>query len=171
MSHHPPAPTGPAEWDPRLDLRLERIVTVTPEQLWSGWTSPHLLTRWFTPAPWVTVAAEVEPVPGGIFRTVVRSPDGDETDGAGCVLAAEPGRRLVWTNALGPGFRPVELDEGDFPFTVELAFTPVTGGTGTTYLAVARHGTAATAAAHDRMGFHDGWGAALDQLLAVLAGT
>ena len=149
-----------------LDLVLERVVSAAPEDLWRGWTEPELLTRWFTPTPWVTVHAEVDPQPGGVFRTVVRSPDGEESDGSGCVLAAEPGRRFVWTNTLGPGFRPIELDDGDFPFTVELTFTPVEGGT--RYRAVARHASAGTAAMHAERGFHDGWGAALDQLLGVL---
>ncbi len=165
------ARTGPAAddrvGDPDLDLVLERVVSASPDDLWRGWTEPALLTRWFTPAPWVTVHAEVDPRPGGAFRTIVRSPEGEESDGTGCVLVAEPGRRFAWTNALGPGFRPVELDDGDFPFTVELTFTPAEGGT--RYRAVARHAGAGTAAMHAEMGFHDGWGAALDQLLGVLA--
>jgi uncharacterized protein YndB with AHSA1/START domain len=45
-------------------------------------------------------------------------------------------------------------------------FTPAEGGT--RYRAVARHASAGTAAMHAEMGFHDGWGAALDQLLGVL---
>ena len=44
--------------------------------------------------------------PGGIFRTVMRSPEGQEFTNLGCYLEVVEGERLVWTNALAPGFRP-----------------------------------------------------------------
>jgi len=39
-------------------------------------------------------------------------------------------------------------------------------GRGTRYTAIALHRTAAEKARHEEMGFHDGWGTALDQLVA-----
>jgi uncharacterized protein YndB with AHSA1/START domain len=52
------------------------------------------------------------------------------------------------------------------PFTAELTFEPV--GDSTRYSARAIHGTRGAAEAHDRMGFIDGWGTALDQLVEHL---
>ena len=54
------------------------------------------------------------PDPGGVFRTVMRGPDGEEGGGAGCYLEVVEGVRLVWTSALGPGFRPNPHDELGF---------------------------------------------------------
>lgn len=153
--------------DPSLDLGFERIVPVSAADLWRGWTDPALLTRWFTPAPWVTLEAEIDPRPGGIFRTVMAGPDGERSEGPGCVLAAEPGRLLVWTSALGPDFRPLPTSNEGFAFTATIEFEEIAGGT--RYRATVRHATPEDAASHAEMGFEAGWGAALDQLVALLA--
>ena len=63
--------------DPKLDLVLERIVDVPRELVWMAWTAPEHLKKWFTPVPWTTVDCEIDLRPGGIFRTVMRSPEAE----------------------------------------------------------------------------------------------
>jgi uncharacterized protein YndB with AHSA1/START domain len=152
---------------PQYDLVLQRVVPVAPELVWAAWTQPEHITQWFTPAPWTTPSAEVDLRPGGIFRTVMRSPEGDEHDNSGCFLEIVENERLVWTGALGPGYRPNDFSEGGFPFTAVLTLEPVDGGT--KYTARAMHANAADHKAHEDMGFLDGWGAALDQLVAHMS--
>ncbi len=88
---------------------------------------------------------------------------------SGTYLAIEPQRRLVWTNALGPGFRPNpkpdELSLGFF-FVVELTLSELPNG-GTSYTAVVMHQDAAGREAHAAMGFEQGWGIALEQLVEL----
>jgi uncharacterized protein YndB with AHSA1/START domain len=151
--------------DASHDLVLERTVPITAAQLWKGWTDPTTIVQWFTPAPWVTEEAEIEAIPGGIFRTVMSGPDGERNEGSGCVLEAIENARFVWTSALGPGFRPVAPSSDGFLFTAIIEFEPVDNGT--LYRATARHSTAADAATHAEMGYEQGWGAALDQLVAL----
>ncbi len=155
---------------PELDLVIERDVSVAADALWRGWTEPELLKEWFCPRPWRVVECEIDLRPGGIFRTVMQSPEGDILpEGIGTYLVVEPGRRLVWTNALGPGFRlqPASADEHlGFFFVVDLTLDPLPGG-GTRYRAVCTHQTAAAREAHEKMGFHQGWGIALDQLVEL----
>lgn len=160
--------TTPAfDHDPDLDLRLERVVDVPVALVWQAWTDPHHLMQWFTPKPWETVECEIDLRPGGKFRTVMRSPEGELMDGgAGCYLVVEAPRRLVWTSALGPGFRPVPPAGDDLPFTADLTFEAV--GDATRYEARAIHGKPETAAVHASMGFEQGWGTALDQLVAYV---
>lgn len=150
--------------NPELDLVLERTVDVAPELVWRAWTTPDLLMRWFTPKPWSTTAVEIDLHPGGRFNTTMRSPEGEEFPNTGCILLVEDGRRLVLTSALGPGFRPQGAD-ADLPFTAIVTIEP--DGSGTRYTAVAMHGSAETRKTHEDMGFADGWGAALDQLVEV----
>lgn len=150
--------------DPTLDLVLDREVDVPPELVWRAWTEPELLTRWFAPKPYETPHCEIDLRPGGIFRTVMRSPEGEEMDGAGCFLEVVTDRRLVWTTALGPGFRP---QPGELPFTAVIELQP-NGSGGTRYRAIAIHQDAAGRKTHDEMGFVHGWGAALDQLVALV---
>jgi uncharacterized protein YndB with AHSA1/START domain len=72
--------------DPELDLVLERVVDVPPALVWRAWTEPERLKRWFTPKPWQTVECEIDLRPGGIFRTTMRSPEGEDTPHVGCYL-------------------------------------------------------------------------------------
>ena len=154
---------------PVSDLVLERVVPCSPAHLYRGWTDPSVIVKWFCPLPWVTTDAVVDLRPGGIFRTVMQGPDGEHQEGDGCVLDFEPDRRFVWTSALGPGFRPNEAPIGGFLFTGIIEFEAVEGGT--LYRATARHATADAARTHAERGFHEGWGAALDQLVALAGGA
>jgi uncharacterized protein YndB with AHSA1/START domain len=150
--------------DPRLDLVLERIVDVPPALVWGAWTQPDQLKQWFTPVPWQTVDCEIDLRPGGIFRTVMRSPEGQEFPNAGCYLEVVENEKLVWTGALAPGYRP--RDSSDFVFTAVITFEP--HGDGTKYTAIAIHKDETGKQQHEKMGFHDGWGKALDQLVALV---
>ena len=146
--------------DPALDLVLERVVDVPPELVWIAWTKPEHLKKWFTPAPWTVTACEIDLRPGGIFSTTMRSPEGQEFPNVGCYLEVVPQKRLVFTDALLPGYRPAQN-----PFmTAIIAIEP--HGSGTRYTATALHHDAAARKKHEEMGFHQGWGAALDQLVA-----
>jgi len=130
--------------DPKLDLVLERVVDVPRELVWAAWTQPEHIVKWFTPAPWKTIAAEVDLRPGGIFKTIMLSPDGQEYPNVGCVLEAVTNERLVMTDTLK------------------------SEGKGTRYTATAIHGDEAARNKHEEMGFHHGWGAALDQLVDLM---
>src|SRR5690349_12956886 len=92
--------------DPQLDLLMERIVDVPVERVWKAWTDASQLKQWFTPAPWETSECEIDLRPGGKFYTVIRSPEGEEFATTGCYLDIVENRKLVWTDALGPDYRP-----------------------------------------------------------------
>jgi len=89
--------------DPKLDLVLERVVDVPPHLVWAAWTTPEYVKKWFTPAPWQTVDCEIDLRPGGIFRTVMRSPEGQELSHTGCYLEVIENEKLVWTGAVKAG--------------------------------------------------------------------
>lgn len=150
------------------DLTLTRDLAAPPSKVFAAWTTPELVKRWFTPRPWETAHCEIDLRPGGVFRTVLRGPDGPEVDNTGCWLEVVPDRRLVWTVALLPGYRPNAAGPHGLSFTAVLTFEPL--GTGTRYTVTAMHPSAEAARRHADMGFHEGWGAALDQLVELLEG-
>ena len=156
------------EFNPTLDLILERNLDIAPELAYAAWTQPELLIKWFTPAPWKTTGCEIDLRPGGIFRTVMCSPEGQEFPNAGCYLEVIENRRLVWTGVLGSGFRPNDTSQAPFTFTAIITFEP--SGGGTHYKVHLMHGTEDGCRQHNEMGFHDGWGMALDQLVALVKG-
>lgn len=152
--------------DPSLDLVLERVVDVPKELVWKAWTTPDQILKWFTPAPWETIECKIDLRPGGIFRTVMRSPEGEEFPGNGCFLEIVENEKLVWTSALGPGYRPQAHGEGGFTFTAVITMEDHEGGT--KYTALVIHPDEEAKQKHEGMGFYHGWGAAFDQLVAMV---
>jgi uncharacterized protein YndB with AHSA1/START domain len=150
--------------DPKFDLVLERVIDVAPSRVWAAWTRPEYVKKWFTPAPWQTVDCEIDLRPGGMFLTVMRSPEGQEFANIGCYLEVIENEKLVWTAALKPGYRPQGPDV-DLPFTAVILLEPHESGT--KYTAIAIHADEKGATKHAAMGFQDGWGRALDQLVAL----
>jgi uncharacterized protein YndB with AHSA1/START domain len=156
--------------DPHLDLVLERTIAVPPGRVWAAWTEPELLMQWFTPAPWKTVACELDLRPGGRCSTTMESPEGERFPNVGCYLQLIPEQLLVFTSVLGENFRPVVASNGagDLPFTARIELSPTDDG-GTYYRAIALHADRSGSEQHEQMGFHHGWGAALDQLVALMS--
>jgi len=146
--------------DPTLDLVLDREIDVPVELVWQAWTTPESLKQWFVPKPWEITHVELDLRPGGIFSSTMRSPEGQEFPNLGCYLEVIPHRRLVWTDALLPGYRPAPKPF----FTAAVLMEPT--ATGTRYVAYAIHGNAETRKTHEEMGFHDGWGTVLEQMVA-----
>lgn len=153
-------------YDPELDLTFERTVDVATAQIWRAWTEPEQIKRWFTPAPWRTIACSLDLRPGGSFYTVMQSPEGEEFHNAGCYLEVLAPHRLVWTNALAPGFRPAAIPPGEFAMTAIIELAEHAGGT--RYRATVLHENPAARAQHAAMQFEAGWGKALDQLVALV---
>lgn len=156
-----------------LDLYIDRIVDVPRDLVWKAWTDPELLKQWFTPKPWQTTDCEIDLRPGGVFGTTMKGPnEGEEFTGRGCYLEIVEGKKLVWTTALGPGYRPQpgyfeDKDSGQFYFTAVITMEDHEGGT--KYRALVIHSDEAGKQKHETMGFHHGWGAALDQLVELMS--
>ncbi len=157
--------------NPALDLHFHREVDLSPAQIWEGWTNPSVLMKWFCPRPWKVVECNIDLRPGGIFRTMMQSPEGENMpDNTGTFLMVEPQQRLVWTNALGPGFRPKPQPKDEnlgFFFVVDLRLTLLNNGK-TSYSAHVMHQDESSRKAHEDMGFQQGWGIALDQLIDLM---
>lgn len=154
------APASPND----RELILTRIINVPREKLFRAWTEPALLKQWFTPPPFVTTFAELDVRPGGANFIVMRGPAGAEMPHRGVYLEVVANERLVFTDAYTKAWEPSAK-----PFmTVVLTFEDVGGGQ-TRYTACVRHWTVADREAHEKMGFHEGWGQATDQLAALAA--
>ena len=102
--------------DPKLDLVLERTIDVPRELVWAAWTQPEHLSQWFTPAPWTVSECGIDLRPGGIFRTVMRSPEGREFPNRllpGNRTERAPGLDRCFAAWLPPFGEPVH--DGDHP--------------------------------------------------------
>lgn len=157
--------TTPSTPNNTNDLVLERVVDVPPAKVFEAWTTPEILMKWFCPDPWKVTACEIDLVPGGKMNTTMQGPDGQEFPNSGCVLEVVPGRKLVFTDTLLPGYRPSAN-----PFMTAI-IEIIPEGNGTRYRATALHKDEETKKKHEEMGFHEGWATALDQMVEVIKGT
>jgi uncharacterized protein YndB with AHSA1/START domain len=145
------------------DLTLTRLIDAPPEAVYKCWTTPALITQWFTPPPYKTIHAETDLRPGGSNYIVMQSPEGVEMPNRGIYLEVVPNEKLVFTDAYTAAWDPSAK-----PFMTVILTLENEGGK-TRYTAVARHWTVEDTEAHEKMGFHVGWGIATDQLAALAA--
>jgi uncharacterized protein YndB with AHSA1/START domain len=145
------------------ELILTRIIHAPREKVYRAWTEPELLKQWFAPKPYTVAVAETDVRPGGASRIDMRGPDGKDIPGKGVYLEVVKNERLVFTDAYTKAWEPSEK-----PFmTVILTFEDEGGKT--KYTALVRHWTVADRDAHEKMGFHQGWGQCADQLAELVA--
>ena len=155
---------------PETDLELTRSMATAPALVWRCWTEPALICRWFCPKPWFVSEAVVDLRAGGRFFTLMNGPEGEKVPNEGSFLEVVPNSKLVFTDMMAADFAPVAVPESGagLSFVAILTFTATAKGTD--YRAVVRHRNAADADKHRKMGFHEGWTAAAEQL-EELAGT
>src|SRR6266568_3836755 len=148
-------------WSQGRDLILERRIDAPPNRVFAAWTRPELIKQWFAPAPWSVSEARIDLRVGGSALIVMRGPDGTEFPSRGVYLEVSPERRIVFTDAFVEAWTLA-----DKPFmTVILEFE--SDGAGTLYRATVRHWSEADLAAHEAMGFHQGWATCAAQLAAL----
>lgn len=150
------------------ELTITRRIAAPRDAVWRAWEDPRLLEEWFCPDPWRAEIRAFELRPGGAFGSVMHGPEGERHDeGDGCFLDVVPRERIVFTSALGPGWRPrIGSGEGcDLPMTAII--TMQDDGDGTIYTGRVLHANAEDCRKHAEMGFEQGWGAAIDQLEQV----
>ena len=153
------------------DLVLERTLNAPRHIVWMALTTPEHIKKWWAPRPYQTPEVELDLRPGGRFYNKMTGPDGFMAEGNGCILDVAEGERMVWTSALGPGWRPNDLGPegcGALAFTAIMTLEDAGDGK-TLYRALAMHRNPADAETHAKMGFHDGWGTCADQLGEVAA--
>ena len=145
------------------ELVLTRIIDLPPQKLFRAWTEPELLKQWFCPRPWGVARATLAVRPGGICNVVMLSPEGQEFPNPGVYLEVVANRRLVFTDAYTEAWVPSAK-----PFMTGIIDFEDLGGK-TRYTARALHWTEADRDDHDKMGFHEGWGKATDQLVELMS--
>ena len=162
MSSNPPADATSIAPASDRELVLTRILNAPREKVYAAWTTPALMQQWFAPKPWTTPRVEMDLRPGGASLIVMRDPQGNEFPNRGVYLEVVKNERLVFTDAFTTAWEPSEK-----PFmTGVLTFEDAGNGT-TRYTARVRHWSVADRDAHEKMGFHQGWGQCATQLEAV----
>ncbi|HTQ31198.1 MAG TPA: SRPBCC family protein [Opitutaceae bacterium] len=144
------------------ELVISRVIAAPRERVYQAWT--RHLPEWWGPHGMTTPVCEMDLRPGGVFRTVMRAPDGKEYPTRGSFLEVVPNERIVFSDAYEPGWQPA----AEHFMTAIVTFEALPGGK-TKYTARALHKSAADREKHEQMGFHQGWGETIDRLAAAAA--
>lgn len=150
--------------DPERDILIDRVFSAPPAMIWRCWTEPELLCGWYLPRPWFLKDAIIDLRPGGRFALMPGGQTEEPVIIEGSILEAVPQRKLVFTDLFGEDFAPFEVPDSRFGPNFTAVLTFAAEGTGTRQSLVARHRTAAEAAANREGGFEAGWGTISDQL-------
>ena len=145
------------------ELVLTRMIDASPDKLFRAWTEPEQIKKWFAPLPYKVTFAETDVRPGGSSLIVMSGPDGVEFPSPGVYLEVVKNERLVITDAYIKAWEPSEK-----PFMTAILTFENEGGK-TKYTARVLHWTVADREAHEKMGFHQGWGQCADQLAELVA--
>ena len=144
-------------------LTLTREIDAPADKLFKAWTTPELMKEWFCPKPWKVTQAELDLRPGGANFIMMEGPEGEQVPNRGVYLEVVPNRKLVFTDAFTKAWVPTEK-----PFMTGIIEFEDLGNGRTRYTASAVHWTAEDKEKHEKMGFHEGWGVATDQLEQVV---
>lgn len=143
------------------ELVARRLFSASRERVYRAWTAQFPL--WWGPHGVTTPACELDLRPGGVFRTVMRAPNGAEYPTRGVFLEVVENERIVFTDAFGPGWAPSEA----IFFTAVVSFDAVARHL-TRCTAQARHWSVEDCRRHEQLGFHLGWAESFDRLSALV---
>ena len=89
---------APAQAMTERHLRITRVFDAPRDLLWTCWTEPEHVASWWGPEHFHTPveSVEVDPRPGGVFKTTMVDPQGNEYPSSGIFVEVVPKERLVF---------------------------------------------------------------------------
>jgi len=133
---------------PRPELRMTRVFDAPKSLVFQAWGKAAYVERWFTPAPLTTPSCEVDLRTGGVFRLVMRMPNGIEFPMDARFTDVVPNERIVFEATI----------HGGVHVHTTVSFADHEGKTTLSVHQIYSHETDAT------RGAHAGWTQTLDQL-------
>jgi uncharacterized protein YndB with AHSA1/START domain len=92
------------------DLIVTRLIDAPRDLVFAAWTDPRHLIEWFGPHGFSTTVEQMDVFPGGIFRPVMRGPDGRLYRNTIEYIEIDRPSRLVYRNTPGAGDEPVTFE-------------------------------------------------------------
>jgi uncharacterized protein YndB with AHSA1/START domain len=78
------------------ELVIERVFDAPRELVFKAWTKAEHLSRWFFPSGFTMPKCEIDFRPGGVFRFVMRGPDGKDYPFDGSYVEIVEPERIVF---------------------------------------------------------------------------
>lgn len=104
------------------ELRVTRLITATPERVFTAFTDPAQMPKWWGPTGFTTTIHAYDVRPGGESRYTMHGPDGKDWPNRARYIEVVPAERLTYW-----------LDDGDDTKQAHMhatvTFVPESGGT------------------------------------------
>ena len=81
----------------KCELVITRVLDAPRSQVFSAWTDPVQMAKWWGPHSVTNVVSDMDVRPGGSYRIVMHGPDGTEYPIKGTYRRIDPPARLVMT--------------------------------------------------------------------------
>lgn len=143
------------------DMLLTRMFDAPRELVWKAWTDPKHLMQWFGPHGFTNPVCEVDMRPGGVWRHVMRGPDGTDYPMIAVFREVVVPERLVFVSYVPGRENPL------FEILNVVTFIEQDGKTKLTIKAQVLKST--PEAAPMLAGMETGWSQSLEHLTAILA--
>jgi uncharacterized protein YndB with AHSA1/START domain len=78
-------------------LTIRRRLKASPAKVFSAWTEPEKIKRWFGPGAVQCTHAEFDLRVGGRYMIAAASPDGEKHQVGGTIREVVPNQKLVYT--------------------------------------------------------------------------
>lgn len=166
-----PSPSAP-------EVTIARIIKAPRVRVWTAWTDPKEMAQWWGPKIFTTPVCEMDVRPGGLYRLVMRSPDGVDYPIKGVYREVVAPERLVmsmdlsehpdpWHDLVNPNR---DKPKGRPPLNPLCTVSFEDAGSGKTKLTITMSfETPALRDAMVTMGMEPGWNQSLDRLEALVA--
>ena len=146
----------------KKELTITRIFDAPRELVFKAWTTPRLVTQWWSPAVFTIPVCELDVRPGGAILIHMRAPDGTILPMKGAYREVVEPERLVFTAGA------LEDENGDFQLE-SLDTVTFSEQDGKTKLTLHVEVITATPTAQGALaGMEAGWNQSLDKLVGAL---
>jgi uncharacterized protein YndB with AHSA1/START domain len=81
------------------EIVISRVFDAPRTRVFEAWTDPRRVVRWWGPRGFTVPVARIDPRPGGIFHTCMRSPDGQDFWSKGVYCEVVVPERIVATDS------------------------------------------------------------------------
>lgn len=87
------------------EIVTTRVVNAPRERVFETWTDPRHVAQWWGPDGFTNTIQEMDVRPGGVWRFVMRGPDGVDYKNTSVFVEVVKPERLVYSHVSGPTFR------------------------------------------------------------------
>jgi uncharacterized protein YndB with AHSA1/START domain len=129
---------APAKQPDEFEFLIMRNFNAPRDRVWRAWTEEASLGKWWGPKDFDIVSAKLDLRPGGTFRYMLRSPDGQDMWGKLIFREIVPQERLVFVVAFSDaeGGLTRHPMNPDWPLTILSTVTLADAGTRKTTVTV-----------------------------------